>query len=80
MIGAKYLTQFPGEGSKVRSRIPFLCFWEHPKLQAKEPQMFANDTIGLLEPRLFSTAWAAGSVVGLLQTTAFVFGGAFFRS
>ena len=36
--------------------------------------MFASDTIGLPETRLFRIAWVAGSVVGLLQTTAFVLG------
>ena len=36
--------------------------------------MFASDIIGLPETRLFRIARVAGSVVGLVQTTAFVLG------
>ena len=60
------------EASSFQVSIP--CFSTHLKLPAKEPQMFRNDTIGLLEIRLSRIAWVARSVVGLLQTTAFVLG------
>ena len=67
MIGAAHSAQYPGEGSKFS--IP--CFPKYFKLQVKEPQIYRNDTIGLLETRL---SRVAGSVVGLMQTTAFVLG------